>query len=374
MKRLRALLLFLVPFVAILAAGHVYLAKRLILDAGVPSPFREALLATVAALGVSLLWRIIGKWILALRLGATSAAIAYVWLGLLWILFVVTVAAELPAWLLGLSEGTRAALIFAVAAGVALSGIAAALRTPRVRRVEVALERWPRALDGFRIAQLSDVHIGPFLRRRFAERLTANVNAVGADLIAITGDVVDGSVEELAAEVAPLAGLRARHGVYVVSGNHDYLSGADPWCERFASLGFEVLRNRRVVIGEPSASFELAGVDDHHGRFFQSGSGEDLERAIGGRDGAMPLVLLAHQPNTFAAARRMGVDLQLSGHTHGGQIWPFVHLVRLSVPWIAGLYRDGAAQLYVSRGTGFWGPPMRVFAPAEITELVLRAR
>jgi predicted MPP superfamily phosphohydrolase len=243
---------------------------------------------------------------------------------------------------------------------------------PAVRRVEIALARWPRAFDGFRIVQISDIHIGPLLGRGFARALSERVNALAPDLVAVTGDLVDGPVESLREEVAPFAELRGRHGVFFVTGNHDVYSGGEPWVEHVRALGMRPLRNERIAIGG-DAGFDLAGVDDHRGDWMH-GSSEDLGAALAGRDPSRPVVLLAHDPGSFRRASAEGVDLQLSGHTHGGQIWPFNFLVRLAVPWVAGLHRVGSSLLYVSRGSGFWGPPMRLLAPAEITELVLRPR
>jgi predicted MPP superfamily phosphohydrolase len=195
-----------------------------------------------------------------------------------------------------------------------------------------------------------------------------------ADLVAVTGDLVDGRVEELFEEVAPFAALRGRLGVYFVTGNHDHYSDARAWASHAAQLGFRVLRNERVEIGGESGIFDLVGVDDHRGGMLGSDGGEDLDAALAGREDSRPAVLLAHDPSTFKRAAQRGIDLQISGHTHGGQIWPFAALVRLAIPWVAGHYRVGCSQLYVSRGSGFWGPPMRLFAPAEITEIVLRAK
>jgi predicted MPP superfamily phosphohydrolase len=189
----------------------------------------------------------------------------------------------------------------------------------------------------------------------------------------VTGDLVDGSVRRLADEVAPLAELRARHGVFFVTGNHDHYSGASAWAERARQLGMRVLRNERVEIRAEGASFDLVGVDDHRGNPASRDGREDLPRALAGRDASRPALLLAHDPSTFKRASRAGVDLQLSGHTHGGQIWPFVYLVRLAIPFIAGLYARNGSRLYVSRGTGFWGPAMRLGAPAEITLITLRS-
>ena len=220
-----------------------------------------------------------------------------------------------------------------------------------------------------------DFHRGflTLLDRRFSRHLAERVNALDADLICVTGDLVDGSARLLADEVAPFGGLRARHGVFFVTGNHDHYSGADAWSEVVEKLGLVPLRNRSVTIRCDGAAFTLAGVDDHRGGF-GGGDREDLPKALSERDPALPVVLLAHDPATFKRASQSGIDLQLSGHTHGGQIWPFRFLVRLAVPFVAGRYARNGAELYVSRGTGFWGPPMRLFAPAEITEITLRSR
>lgn len=361
--------------------GHAYLAQALAIAPAWPSGVRLALLAVIGAGLATVLTQIF----LRRRLGVLSVAlswVSYVWLGFAFLLLTTTLASGAVFALLGAAAPesfdataaarTRAFAVGGVALVLAGVGLRQGLALPRVKRVEIALARWPRALDGFRIAQISDVHIGPLLDRRFAAAITERVNALGADLVAVTGDLVDGSVVRIGEEVAPLGALRARHGVFFVTGNHDFYSGADAWVHRLTALGWRALRNERVSIEAGGASFDLAGVDDVHGRLVEPGKGEDLERALDGRDPARPVVLLAHDPSTFHRASKRDVDLQLSGHTHGGQIWPFRYLVRLSVPWVAGLYRRGASALYVHSGTGFWGPPMRLGAPAEITEITVR--
>jgi predicted MPP superfamily phosphohydrolase len=263
----------------------------------------------------------------------------------------------------------RAVITVLLAVAAVLVGMRSAF-SPVTQKVTVALPRWPEALDGFRIAQITDIHIGPILGRKFAADLTRRVNALDADLVVITGDLVDGSVAQVGADVEPFGELRGRHGVAFVTGNHDFYSRADAWCERVRSLGIDVLRNEHRVIEARGSRFVLAGVDDHRGDPLRGG-GEDIEAALAGVPAELAVVLLAHDPTTFKKASRRAIDLQVSGHTHGGQIWPFVYLVRLVVPFVAGLYRRGDAQLWVSRGTGFWGPPMRIGAPPEISEITL---
>ena len=372
--RLAIVAFFVALALSLLGAAHWYIAQRLVLDPALGAGLRAASLAAIALLGVgAVLTPGFERW-LPPRLLRVVALPFLIWMGVFWLAFVALALSDLVLALLGASVSDvsrpRAAL---VAAGVALSaGLALrnGLRVPAVRRVELALARWPHALDGFRIVQISDIHIGPVLGRRFAAALSERVNALVPDLVAVTGDLVDGDVERLRDEVAPFAALRGRHGVFFVTGNHDVYSGGEAWARCVQELGIRVLRNERVSIGG-AEGFDLAGVDDHRGDWLR-GSSEDLDAALAGRDPSRALVLLAHDPGSFRSASAQGVDLQLSGHTHGGQIWPFGYLVRLAVPWVAGLYRVGTSQLYVSRGSGFWGPPMRLFAPAEITEIVLR--
>jgi predicted MPP superfamily phosphohydrolase len=380
------LVIVLLAALSILASGHYYLARRLVLDPQWSAPLQTVLLSVIVLLGLSLLLVPVCERRVRPPLSRLVAWPASLWMG--FVFLSLTLLAFSDGVLLFLGKAAladpgdvgagvagarlRALAVLGISLGAGTAGVVAALRRPVLRRVEHRLRRWPRELDGFRIVQISDLHIGPILGRRFAEQLVSRCNALDPDLLAVTGDLVDGGVRQLLDEVAPLAELRARHGVFFVTGNHDHFSGVDQWVGVARSLGMRVLRNERVSVHGGTASFELAGVDDHRGGFID-GTTEDLPRALEGRDGERALILLAHDPATFKRASKMGVDLQLSGHTHGGQIWPFVYLVRLATPFIAGRYNRDDAQLYVSRGTGFWGPPMRLFAPAEITEHVLRS-
>ena len=381
--------MFFVVISAVIVAMHYYLWARLVRAPELGAPWARfgtwlfVLLAALTPAGIIVaraLDRPISKLI---------AGVAYGWMGVAVLLFFLLVASEvLRAGVHGASALTarpldpdrRAFLSRTIAGGVSLiaislagMGTANALGEVAVRRVLVPLRRLPRALEGFRIVQLSDVHIGPTLGADWLERVVARVNALAPDAVVITGDLVDGSVEELRDQVAPLAKLSAKHGVFFVTGNHEYYSGADEWIDELARLGVRTLRNERVALGDGEHSFDLAGVDDWTARRFGGGHGANLARALAGRDPARELVLLAHQPKQIHEAARLGVGLMLSGHTHGGQIFPWQLLVKLDQPYIAGLAQHEDTHIYVSRGTGFWGPPMRVAAPAEIALIELSA-
>ncbi|MDX6364667.1 MAG: uncharacterized protein QOC85_3677 [Streptomyces sp.] len=256
----------------------------------------------------------------------------------------------------------------AAAGGTVGYGAYGVLRGPSVKRVTVPLAKLPRSAHGFRIAVVSDIHLGPLLGRDFCQRVVDTINATQPDLIAVVGDLVDGSVKDLGPAAAPLARLSARHGSYFVTGNHEYYSGAEQWVREVRELGLHPLENARTEL----TGFDLAGVNDVQGE--SEGQGPDFAKALGDRDPARACVLLAHQPVQIHEAVRHGVDLQLSGHTHGGQLWPGNYVAELANPTVAGLERYGDTQLYVSRGAGAWGPPVRVGAPSDITVVELASR
>lgn len=268
----------------------------------------------------------------------------------------------------------RGAAIFAglTAAGITGYGVTEALGPPRLRRVQIPLDRIPRSMDGLRIATVADIHLGPLAGREHAERVVAAVNRFDADLVAIVGDLVDGTVAELGTAAAPLRDLQARHGSYFVTGNHEYYSGVEQWVAEIDRLGVRVLQNERLEIRARGGVLDLAGVDDPTSAAMGA-SGPDFARALGGRDTGRPVVLLAHQPVQVRAAARYGVDLQLSGHTHGGQMVPFNYLVRLQQPVVSGLATVDGTTVFVTTGAGFWGPPVRVGVPPEVTLVELRS-
>jgi predicted MPP superfamily phosphohydrolase len=259
-----------------------------------------------------------------------------------------------------------------LAALFTLVGFVNARRRARVRRVDVPIADLPAPLHGFSIAQISDIHVGATIKRDYLNGIVDAVNDLGADMIAVTGDLVDGSVAQLAPHTAPLSRLSARHGAFFVTGNHEYYSGASDWVDEVRRLGLAVLMNEHVVLQHEGAAVVVAGVTDYSAGHFDPAHRSDPAAAIAGapRDAGVRL-LLAHQPRSAFAAAPAGFDLQLSGHTHGGQFFPWIFLVRLQQPFTAGLHRLGKLWVYISRGTGYWGPPKRLGAPSEITYLRL---
>ena len=261
-----------------------------------------------------------------------------------------------------------------LAALVTLIGFVNARCTPRILDVEVPIRNLPTALADFTIVQLSDIHVSSTIKRAYVQAIVERVNSLDADLIAITGDVVDGTVERLAPHTAPLADLVSRHGTFFVSGNHEYYSGAEAWVAEFERLGMRVLGNAHAVIEHDGAPLVIAGVNDFTAHLFNPAWRSDPQAALAGSPFGAPKILLAHQPRSASAAAAAGFDLQLSGHTHGGQFWPWNYFVRLQQPYTAGLHRLDRLWIYTSRGTGYWGPPKRFGAPSEITRIRLVRR
>ena len=382
MGRLLPFLAFVAVALLLLGGMHYYVWARLVRDPHLPPGAARLATSLVATMALVLP----ATLILSRTRGAPRALvwIAFLWMGVVFLLSaflgladaargLAWVARKLAAPVAPLDPQRRIFLSRALAAGVgglvvglSAVGVRSALAGLRVKDVPVRIPNLPPALAGLRLVQISDVHIGPLLHKEWVEGVVDRVRALRPDLVAITGDLVDGTVDELREHVAPLARLaEAPRGVYFTTGNHEYYSGVDEWLRYLPSLGIRPLANERV---EVAPGLDVAGIHDPTGRGRYA---PDLPATLDGRDSKKPVVLLAHQPRQFREAARHGVALTLSGHTHGGQIWPFSWLVALVQPYIAGLHRLGESQLYVSRGTGFWGPPMRVFAPAEITLLRL---
>ena len=371
---------FVAVLTAVLAAVHYYLWARLVRDPVLPSPWGPVLTTLLVALGALLIVGFVATRFVARDLASPLLWVTYTWLGLVFLLLVLLGVADLGRAIHALARrfisdepldperrlfisrilGGGAGLAAASLGGV---GVYNAVATLGVKDVTVPVAKLHADSSGYRIVQVSDIHVGPTIGKAFLEDMVARVNALEPDLVAITGDLVDGSVAELGPVVRVLGDLRAKDGVYFVTGNHEYYSGVEEWCDFLKDLGIRVLRNERVAVGGANG-FDLAGVDDPSGR-------PDLPAALEGRDPERALVLLAHQPKAIVEAEKLGVDLQLSGHTHGGQIFPWNFLVRLQQPYVSGLHDHGKAKIYVSNGTGYWGPPMRIGAAAEITRIAL---
>lgn len=392
-------ILFIAVVLTVLVGGHRYLWVRLVRDTALPPRARRWATGAIWALALGLVVSLFVVRHLPREDAFPLAFAAYSWFGIfvtLCFLLLFTDAPRLLHWVAGRlrllprrseapTDPDRRAFIRRVTAGAVTVagaglyglGVRNALADVEVHRLGVRLERLPKALDGFRIVQLTDVHIGPMIDGRFLEGVVEKANAERPDLVVITGDLVDGSPALIGDDVARLRGLRARYGTWFITGNHEYYSGAPEWIRFLDGLGIETLTNRRVVIGDKGpggASFDLAGIPDRTGVRFVPEHRPDLAATLAGRDPDRELVLLAHRPNPIAEAADLGVGLQLSGHTHGGQFFPVPLLAPLVHPYVQGLHRHGDhTQIYVSPGTGYWGPPMRTMTAAEVTSLTLTA-
>jgi predicted MPP superfamily phosphohydrolase len=357
---------------------HFYVWSRLVKGSQLPRRWHRTLTIAMVVMWLSIpltttarLW-----WP---QLATKVAWIPMSWMGFVGLAAVASLLLELPRravsarvdpsrrqFLSRVAGGTAAV----VAGGSVIRGMASARGEHEVVDVEVSLKNLPKHLDGFTIVQLSDLHTGLTIDRAFVQRVVDRTNSLAPDLIALTGDLVDGPVADLREDIAPLASLRAKHGVFAITGNHEYYAGAEAWVSEITRLGARYLRYDMVTIAE---GFDLAGVDDH-----SAPTGDATVQAFSermkARDRSRPLVMLAHQPRQIRDVATWGADLQLSGHTHGGQIWPWHYIVKLQQGgMLAGRYQVDDTQLYVTRGCGYWGPPVRLLAPLEITRVILRA-
>ena len=388
--------MFIVVLGTVLGLLHVYAWKRLIKDTTAPGRTRWVLTAVLVGLMALLCATLIVPRVSGLTARPIFAWPAYVWFGLIVYLFLALLVLEpvrlaLRGWVNrkpapaadpGESPALNRRMFLARTGAVAASaasvgmvgvGMANALGPPDLLRLPVRLRRLDPAFNGFRIALVSDIHLGPLAGRSHTERIVAMINETEPDLVAIVGDLVDGTVQQLGSAAEPLQDLVSREGSFFVTGNHEYfVDDTTAWLGELERLGVQPLRNENTVIRRGRAAFDLAGVNDIAGE--QRSDPPDFDRALSGTDPSRPTILLAHQPVQVEQAAARGVDLQLSGHTHGGQMWPFHYIVRLVQPSLAGLSTVEDTQLYVTRGAGFWGPPVRVGAPPDITVLSLEGQ
>jgi uncharacterized protein len=368
------------PTIAILGLLHLYVGWRIAPQLPLPwaaAAFALLLLASLLLIPAAFAGR---------RSRQRAVADRWSWVGMtalgaFSLLLVFTVVRDavlllaLPFTLPTLAVHSAIAVPLLALSGAAL-GWHGARCTARVREVTLPIAGLPPALEGFSIVQITDVHVGPTVKRDYVQRIADVVDALDADAVAITGDLVDGRVQDLQGDVAPLTRLRSRHGTFFVTGNHEYYSGVAEWTGWLRAQGVRVLDNEHVVIDHDGARLVLGGVADFSASHVVAAHRSDPQAALRGAPADAALrVLLAHQPRSAPAAAAAGFDVQLSGHTHGGQYWPWNHFVRLQQPYTAGLHRLGRLWVYTSRGTGYWGPPLRLGAPSEITRLrLVRAR
>jgi predicted MPP superfamily phosphohydrolase len=379
-------ILFGVVMAGLLGGLHVYLYRRLVRDV---TQKRTVRLSAASVFGVGTATILFGFMRYRSIAPSTLTAALPWWLAIIIYVSMAVMAVDLIVWLALRGRGrspaplsperrlflSRAVATTGVIAGGGLASFGAwrAFAPPRITEVSLKLAKLPRALDGFTIVQLSDVHIGPVLKRAFLDELVDRANSCKPDLVAITGDLVDGSPKYIGSVVEGVTRLKSRFGTYFCTGNHDYYSGCEEWVSELHGWGVNVLRNRRVVIGDAGGSFDLLGVDDWGARGMTVHD-YDLDKAMDGRVADRASVLLAHQPANFDEVAARGIDLQLSGHTHGGQTFPATGVA--SLIWgdrAAGLSKTHDSYLFVSRGCGFVGPPTRLGSPPEVVKIVLSA-
>jgi predicted MPP superfamily phosphohydrolase len=393
MLKWRMFLTFLTVTLAIMGGVHGYLFIRLVGDTGVPSPWKEWIGVGLVAVVLSIPLSFIASRVLDKNLARYFVVPVYTWLGFAFFTFFFVLGIDILlgiGWVFLAASGSGPLFsdpVVALMAWRVIAGVAVALTLLTtlfaiwwglsrlvVRRVEIPLPSLPPEMDGFTIAQLSDLHLDLVHGRKWLASVVEKTNSLEPDLVAITGDLAEGSVAQFREDVGPLRELWAPHGVFFVTGNHEYFHDLDGWLALLDESGVRVLRNQRAFVGAAGGGFDLAGVDDHDGGRIARGHGPDLRKALEGREPDRPVILLAHQPRIIDEAVGHGVDLVLSGHTHGGQIWPFSYLVYLQQPYVRGLKERNGTKLYLSSGTGFWGPPMRLGTTAEIALITLRSK
>jgi len=378
---------FLASFIALTLLLHFYIGARLFPPMHLDKTGLRIAVGALALLYLCLFLGVLGRFVQTRRLADILVWIGMLALGLFSSLFVLTVLRELTllavwlaaplfhashAWATWREISADGVPLFALL--LTLIGFVNARSRARVVTVNVPIAGLPPELEGFTIAQISDLHVGATIKRHYIDAIVDAVNALEADLIAVTGDVVDGRVLDLSAHTQPLSRLSARHGSFFVTGNHEYYSGVLEWIAEFRRLGLTVLLNEHVVLDHDHAQLLIAGVTDYSAGAFDPSHRSDPALALAGAPAGIAVkVLLAHQPRSAPAAAHAGFTLQLSGHTHGGQFFPWNFFVRLQQPFLAGLERLENLWVYTSRGTGYWGPPNRLGAPSEITRLRLTA-
>lgn len=391
------MLIFLFFFISIIALVHFYLWQKLV--NGIISNKKLKIVATVILACLAVL---IPASMMISRQSDSTVFIRYfsfipmTWLGFMMLLFFFFAATDLISLILKIITKLKSkkvkvskdaienpdrrdafkkiAAVTAYSTIFPIGGFAVynGMRKPTVIKKSLAINNFPEALNGFKIVQLTDLHLGLTIAGKWLNKVVEQVNMLNPDLVVITGDLIDGEVSLLAGEVESLTKLKSKHGVFFVTGNHEYYFGVEKWVNHLKTIGINVLLNENVKIGDNKDFFYLAGVNDHDAKRVSDKFVPDFDKALSGLSNDESVILLAHQPAAVFEAEKFNVDLMLSGHTHGGQIWPFNYLLPIRQPYLKGLYRHNKKlQIYVNQGTGYWGPPMRLGTECEITEITL---
>ncbi len=391
MSRTLQMVLFLAVSTSILVGLHFYMYLRLVRDVGLPPHFRWAATAFLGVALISMPITMMVSRFLSPQVAKWVTLGPYYWMAIFFLICVLLLAGDLirlvwfgaskgglmPAWLdtdgaaLWLRRGIAACSVLVTAVLVVFGALHQA-KGPRTVSHQVVLPKMQPELEGFRLVQLSDLHIGPTLDGAWLQNVVDQANQQNPDVVLITGDLVDGTPALLGPQIQPLLALKARFGVFFVTGNHEYYSGAPEWIEFLGKMGIRVLRNQNVTLQVGAASLCIAGVNDYQAASMIPGETSDPAAAVQGCPKDVPIVMMGHDPRTLNGAQQAGVDLLLAGHTHGGQLWPWTWLVRLQQKHRVGFFQVGRTQLYVSPGTGYWGPPLRIGTTSEVTLLQLR--
>lgn len=393
MRMLVSWILWIAIMVTVLGGGYFYIGKRLISTMNWPQNVKTWVWIGFAAL---MLVPVVSMFFFRYmeKFGNAWAWVTYIGLGFLSLVVTTLVIRDLfmlgaqgIGYLTSLFESTPSTptdparrefllhtsnlVVLTVAGGLTAYGVYQARRKPGIVELSIPIKNLPQAFEGFRIVQITDIHAGLTVRRDWIEAIVQQVNDLKADLIAFTGDLADGSVPHLRNDVAPFEQLNAPHGKFFVTGNHEYYSGAEPWVEHVSTMGYKVLMNEHHVVSRNGSSIVLAGVADYSAGDFVPHHKSDPTKAIEGAPANTVKVLMAHQPRSLYVAETLGYDLILSGHTHGGQFFPWNLAATLGQPYIKGLHNRNGTWMYVSKGTGYWGPPVRLGARSEISVITL---
>jgi predicted MPP superfamily phosphohydrolase len=390
MSKTLSFMLFFSIVTIVVGSIHYYFWIKLIKNTGMPQLWKSIGISVLVVLLLYLLTAMLLSQYLSTKYSQPLLWIAYLWMGIMMLLFITLLFTDLIKVILYFYSKFTISNEFAVdierrqfISGLLALGSSAIVliasgisvinyySKPFVNKIQITLSGLPKIFNGFKIVQISDLHIGQLMTRSKLEEIVQQVNSLEPDLIAITGDLVDGSIKLLSNEVKPIMHLKAKKGIFFVTGNHEYYSGVENWISEIEKFGIRVLSNENIEINDGNDSFYIAGVNDHEAKRFGEKHAADFNKTLSGLDKNRKVILLAHQPIAVREAAEYGVDLVLSGHTHGGQIWPFNYLVYFQQPYIKGFYAYKKTKLFVNQGTGCWGPPMRLGTKNEITEVTL---